>query len=358
MGIYHWVCINLAYVIAKLRKQQLYNLLNDDRMKKLTFALILTLGSFMALQAQTESTEEFKPSGKMDGRVFANFNSSVGMDEDAKNYGSAFKIERAYWGYTYQLAPEFSARVLLDIGDDSEVDNINRYAFFKNAYVAYSKNNLKLTFGIQSTFSMNAQEKVWDRRYVEKTFLDLNKFSNTADLGFSMVYDLDVISFDLAIFNGEGFKFTQKDNSYQTSAGVTANLLDDALVLRANDEYLEVDSASLNKITLFAGYINDAFSLGVEYNSISDFGNVKDDDRSGISAFGAYNLSKKTAIFGRYDIFQAPENESKEYSYLIGGIEYKFAKNFRASLNLKNKDYKAKGVDSETFAFLSLDAKF
>ena len=316
----------------------------------LGMALLVTCGLF------AQENQEFKPSGKLDGRIFANFNTQVGAEGMNP---SAFELERAYFGYTYKMAPDFSARVLLDIGDGGDA-GINRYAFFKNAAIFYTKDALKVGFGIQGVFSMKYQEKVWGRRYVFKSYQDYNKFSNTADLGVSAEYATDYFAFDLAMFNGEGYKVIQEEssNNYKTSIGATAKLLDEALILRAVDEYIEKDSVAQNSIALFAGYVADVFSLGFEYNMQSNFKFGDGDDRSGISAYGSYDINDKFAVFGRYDMLDASSSPGSEYSLLIAGVEYKLLKNLKAAVNIKNFDPKTSGVDSRTFAFLNLEARF
>jgi hypothetical protein len=337
-------------------------------MKKqfLSLAAILLLSAPMVAQTTTETAAaEFKPSGKFDGKIFADFYSTVGEDPAS----SAFEVKRAYFGYTYNLAPEWSARVLLDIGEDEKSVGVNRYAFFKNAALFYTKDKIKVGFGLQDTYNMKVQEKVWGHRYVEKSFLDLNKFANTADLGLTGQYNLnDKFSFDLGVYNGEGFKQTQKDNVYRGAIGATASLLDKKLLIRVGDEYEDSGSKidangvvtynyiPLNTMTLFAGYVGTKFSVGAEFNNQTNYKHTDNDDRSGISLFGSYDLNSKFTLFGRYDQLTADNTASAEYSYMIFGAEYKIIKNLRAAVNLNDKD--PKEGSSTLYAFFNVEYVF
>ena len=327
----------------------------------LGIALLVTCGLY------AQENQEFKPSGKLDGRIFANFNTQIGAEDMNP---SAFVLERAYFGYTYKMAPDFSARILLDIDNDLSyaspktdttftAKSSKRNAFFKNAAIFYTKDGLKVGLGIQGTFSMKYQEKVWGRRYVSKSYLDLNKFSPTADLGVSAEYTSDMFAFDIAIFNGEGYQVAQPedDNDYKISTGAALFLMDKDLILRGVNEYKD-NGIVMNSTTFFAGYSADAFTLGFEYNTTSNFGNADGIDRSGFSAYGSYNLSEKIAIFGRYDDVETSTVTKADNSLIIGGVEYKILKNLKVAANAKHFEFKLDGLDSETFAFLNFEARF
>jgi hypothetical protein len=345
---------------------------------------LIKIGTFLLFSAPvmaqtTTETTEFKPSGKVDGKVFANFNSTISVPEGEKDF-SAFEIKRAYLGYTYNLSPQFSARLLLDIGDDDSFitntttnskSSIARYAYFRNAVLYYTKNKLKLGFGMQETFNTKVQDKVWNKRYVEKTVLDLYKFANTADLGFTAQYNMDLISFDMGIFNGEGYKKAQKDNIYRGSIGATATLLEKKLIIRIADEYEDSgyntttkvnDGVKLNTMTFFVGYTTDKFNIGAEVSQQTNYYHIEDADRTGISISGTFNPTSKLSIFARYDNLTSSDegkttNKVYDCDLVIAGIEYSVIKNLRCSLNAQN--YNPMGSDNtRLLGFLNLEYAF
>lgn len=315
-------------------------------MKKQMVTLIAAMLVSCGLLAQS-SSEEFTPSGKIDGRIFANFNTQIGADGEN---ASAFELKRAYVGYTYKMSPEYSARVLTDIGYGVN----GNYLFFKNAAVFYTKNNLKVGFGIQGTYSIKYQYKIWGRRYISKSFQDNNKMATTADLGISAEYKLNNLVFDLAFFNGEGYKNMQADNAYLTSVGVAVFLMDDKMVLRATDEYVN-NGIAQNNIAILAGFKNDKFSVGLEHNIQTNYRFTDGVDAAGSSIYGDFNFNKSFSVFARYDAFALSSVNDVE-AYLITGVEYKLLKNLRASANLQqNVDTNG---DAINFIFLNIEAKF
>jgi len=314
--------------------------------KHLVLAAIAASSLFIA---NAQETSEFKPSGKIDGKIYSNYSTTVSGSPEK----SGFAVERAYLGYTYNLSSEFSSRVLLDIGSDA--DN-GRDAFFKNAVVYYTKNNLKIGFGLQDTYNFKMQEKVWGKRYIDKSFQDVYNFAYSADLGATAQYTAGDISFDLGLYNGEGYKKTTNNNELRGSLGVTASLLDNKLLLRASDDYME-DTVATNSIALFAGYMDDNFSIGGEYNMQTIFAKTADLDKSGLSLYAAANVSKKGSLFGRFDLLQVDNSVTKvDAKMIIFGYEHKLLKNLSASANYRH--YMADGSDDIGRLFFNMEIKF
>ncbi|MBN2165914.1 MAG: porin [Marinilabiliaceae bacterium] len=333
-------------------------------MKKQMLLLGATLLVASGLFAQ-ESKDEFKPSGKVTGVVYFNYNSQIGADENP----SEFELERAYFGYNYNISKELSTKVLLDIDKDLQaVDengndvNLRRNAYFKNAAIFYKKDNLKVGFGIQNTFCMKYQEQIWGRRYITNALIDMNGMSTTADLGVSAEYGNDMFSFDLALFNGETYKKIQHDNAYLLSTGAAAFLLDKKITLRIVNEYVD-NGVAQNLTTMFASYATDVFTLGADYNMQSNHKFNEGNDRSGFSVFGLFNINEKFTLLGRYDDLSwdaiNPTNDPSEgLKYIIAGVEYKLHKSVRAALNYKSMEDKYDGAETNNFVFLNLEAKF
>jgi hypothetical protein len=319
-------------------------------MKKLVLTLTLAMGITVAFSQETQKPDEFKPSGKMNGLIYTNFNTYL----QGPNTNDGFAIERAYLGYNYLMSPEFSAKILLDIGSNSE---LGRYAFFKNAALFYNKNQWTVGFGIQGTFNMGLQEKFWDKRYVAKPFNDEQKFANTADLGLSVVYNMDYVSFDFSMMNGEGFRNLQNDETYRTGIGATARLADRKIIVRAYTDF-ENKGPGTQTTTLFAGFNNKNFNIGGEYNMQKNSNFTKDADRDGFSFYGNYFATEKIGVFARMDIIQSNFNHNQDgTSYVIGG-EYKLIKNLRASLNYQILQPDAMNADNTGRLFLNLEAAF
>jgi hypothetical protein len=319
-------------------------------MKKLVLTLILGLGITMTYAQEAQKTEEFKPSGKMNGLIYTNFNTYL----EGPKTNDGFAMERAYLGYNYMMSPEFSAKILLDIGSNAE---LGRYAFFKNAALFYNKNQWTVGFGIQGTFNMGLQEKFWDKRYIVKPFNDEQKYAHTADLGMSVVYNTNYVSFDFSMMNGEGFRNLQNDETYRTGLGATARLADRKIILRAYSD-IENKGPGTQTTTLFAGFNNKTFNIGGEYNMQKNSNFTKDADRDGFSFYGNYFATEKIGVFARMDIIQSNYNHNQDGTFYVVGGEYKLIKNLRASLNYQMFQPDAMSADNTGQLFLSLEAAF
>lgn len=75
--------------------------------------LLLTglLLAFYSVNAQQE--ESFKPSGKVEVRIFSHFTSSF---SDGDNFNK-FDVTRAYLGYAYDFSKRFRGKITYDVGN-------------------------------------------------------------------------------------------------------------------------------------------------------------------------------------------------------------------------------------------------
>ena len=171
--------------------------------------------SFLSVSAQKASEE---PQGKAIVQVFGNFHSGFGNDNDDRG----FELDRSYLGYQYDLGNGLQIKGVMDIGQSDDVNDYHRIAYIKNAQISWKTGNLSLTGGLISTIQFNMQEKFWGYRYVMKSFQDLYKFGNSADLGISASYKFnDWLSADAIVVNGEGYKKIQQNDGLMYGLGAT-----------------------------------------------------------------------------------------------------------------------------------------
>lgn len=304
-------------------------------MKKVTFllgALIL-----IATIAFAQEQEPFQPSGKVFMKVFSNFNTSI--SDGTSN--SAFAIDRAYFGYEYNLSKNFSGKLNIDVGNPG-VGKLQMTAYLKNAYIKYHTDKLSVEFGLIGTTAFKAMEGWWGNRYIEKSFQDAYKFNASADLGASVKYSItDWISADLIFVNGEGYKSLQADNQFKTGLGVTVDPVKNFYLRGYYDMMGSTDPQTTTSVA--AAYKTKTLSAAVEYNMQNNVGNTADKDFSGYSVYANYVAAKKVKVFARYDMLTsntlsgetANWNASKDGSLILAGLEYnpvkgvKFAPNFR-----------------------------
>ena len=294
-----------------------------------------------SLLAQDISEEQGRfPYGEGLIKLYANFHSGICNSDDRM----AFEVSRAYLGYTYYLSEVFSSKVLLDIGSSSEGPpdiDIGRHAFFKNAYIRYNKNALQVNFGMIDMLSFNLPENVWDHRYIMKSFQDQYLFNPSADLGANIICKAsDLISFDLTVSNGEGFKNLQGDNTLKGGAGITVF---PSGYFTARIYYdISVKSRHQSFISAFVSFnLKDKFILGTEYNHQFNFHYLDNYNRNGISVYSLYNINSRFQMFGRYDLLASNKlnSEAEDWdvdndgSALVAGVQYRILKQLRAALN-------------------------
>lgn len=325
-------------------------------MKKLNLTVLSILITALTLLAQDK--KEFKPSGKVFVKIFTNFHTGIGKNND--NQG--FELDRSYFGYKYSFAKNLTGTVTFDIGNPSNNSKLERTAYVKNAMLNWKENNLSVDFGLIGTKAFKMQEDFWGYRYLYKSFQDDNKYNTSADMGISVTYTITKgLSADVSMTNGEGYKNLQNDNKYRYGAGLTYSI--SGLTLRAYADMLdkvEETKESQKTIALFAGYKIKAFSIGAEYNMMSNYKYNKDNNMNGISIYSTYKANDKIKLFGRFDKLSSKDNWniSKDGSTIIAGFEYSPIKNLKVSPNVRMWNPKKDGLDNSTFAYLSLQIAF
>lgn len=315
----------------------------------LTFAMLS-----VAIIGMSQTSEEFKPSGKFFGGVFTNFYTTFSDGESA----SGFQLNRLELGYQYKFSEKFSAKACIDVDNPKDGGSLDYTAFARNAYVEYADKGLTIDFGLITANAFNLQENFWGYRYIEKAFQDLYKYSASRDLGVKAAYKFnDIISADVIVVNGEGYKKLQRDSTVRIGAGATITPVKQ-LTLRAYYDIIDKEETQ-GTMALFAGYKVEKFSLGFEYNQMTNTSFEAGADQDGISAYATYNPSKKVKVFGRYDhrASDSDWNLSNDGDLILAGFEYAPVKGlkFAPNINIWNP---ADDSPTETTFYLSCQIKF
>ena len=312
---------------------------------KILIALLVLLG----LPVSAQQT----PDGQMIVTILSNFHSGFGAQNDVRG----FELERSYLGYQCQLPNNLSMKVVFDVGRSKSVDDLQRIAYVKNAFVSWTNENWKLSAGVIPTYLCDFQEKFWGYRYVLKSFQDEYKFGSSADLGISAAYQFnDNFMMDAIIVNGEGYKKVQVEDGLAYGLGMTAQVLD-GLTLRLYGSLNEATPGlddSYNLAT-FAGYKDNDFSIGVEYNAYWNSGYTKDANQSGFSVYSSQKLSDKVSIYARADQLTSKDDWNKANDGILSlvGVEIKLNKYIQLSPNLRVWTPKADGMKDEYMAYIS-----
>lgn len=130
-------------------------------------------------------------------------------------------------------------KAVLDFGQSKDVNDHQRIGYVKNAQITWKQNGWTLNAGLITTTQFKVQEDFWGKRYVMKSFQDEYKFGSSADLGVSVAYKFNkVVSADVIVANGEGYKKVQVKDGLQYGAGVTLTPVE-GLTVRAYGSYNE-----------------------------------------------------------------------------------------------------------------------
>lgn len=315
------------------------------KMKFILAGLLACIG----ITAQAQDTYVEEPKGKAIVQVYGNFHTGFGAENDDRG----FELDRSYLGYEYKLV-KVSLKGVIDIGKSSDVNDYHRIAYVKNALVSWRTGNLTLNAGLISTTQFNFQEKFWGYRFVLKSFQDKYKFGSSADLGLSIFYKLaEWVSADAIVVNGEGYKKIQINDGLNYGLGVTLTPMK-GFQLRLYggiNESGNEERKDIYNVAAFAGYKNERFSIGAEYNHILNTNNEEDADQFGYSIFSSAKLNKNIDVFARFDDLYSKKdwNIEKGEQAAILGAQFKLGKYVKLSPNFRMAMPKADG-DKNVYA--------
>jgi hypothetical protein len=329
--------------------------MNSTRFDFLFAALIML---FLNSTLPCYSTDSIAENNK--GKVYGLIYTGVFNRINSEVRSSAFEIKRIYLGYERVLSDAFEANIKIDIRSPDNLSPFSlaqRYAYFKNAYVKFHHRQLSVLFGIIDLQHFKLQEKIWEHRYIEKSFADLYRFGSSSDLGAQLNYHWnDWLSSDITIMNGEGYTQMQYQGNYKYGGGLTIYPVK-KVVTRGYFDFTYRD-ISQTTLTIFAGYQDKRLlSGGVEYNHKFNQDYLENHQRYGYSGYLSWCFFEKWQVFGRYDhVFSNqiddaanPWNLDNDGSKFIGGFEYspiplvKMALNYQdwfpSATNRENKQY-------------------
>ena len=214
----------------------------------------------------------------------------------------------------------------IDMTDTSLVTSESRlFAYVKYAKVDWKTNHGKFTFGTQGMNVFNVQEKTWGYRFVEKSAMDLNKWSSSADLGFGWSKSFGDFHTSMLVTNGTGYKKVENDatkkHSFQFVYGEKKLSKNDGF--NFGGIYVFEELAGDQLFGVFGGYAGNGLRVGGEFEQLGD--------KRLKSFYGNYNAFGKFDIFGRYDKFD-------EETYAIAGLSYELEKGLTIAPNIRLSD--------------------
>jgi hypothetical protein len=304
-------------------------------MKRILNILFLFFAICRILNSQTGITQ-----GKPIAEIFTDFHCN--LDDTTQTTG--FGLNRAYLGYNFLPAGNFSGTVIVNVGNPDDLPPgavRRRYAYFREASITYTRNKLIVAFGITGTRLFDFQQKFWGKRYIANTYQSINGYGYVADLGVAIDYRFsDVWKGDITIMNGEGYSEVQLDNGVRTSAGLTFTP-GNHIAARIYGDVENINNQWRYMLIGFLGFKNDLITIGGEVSYKSRLDMIGGHAAWGLSGTGGINVYKKTQLFARYDYSASvivpgesiQWNWQKDGRFAIYGVQYTFNENVKAALN-------------------------
>jgi len=309
----------------------------------------------------SQENNEFKPSGKIFVKIFTNYNSSL---VEGKPVHNAFEVEKANFGYKYNLSKKICGKIAFDVTDPG-VGSLKNTTFLKHAYFEYKNKKLTAKFGMIGRYQFKIQEEMWGRRYLFKSFQHQYDFGDSADKGIFASYKFSkLISWDFAIENGEGEKTFESDSILKYGTGF---VFSPAKWIETRGYYDFMGKTTSNAQQTFSSYIGfkfDKIKIGTEYNYQLNNKIQKKHNFGGYSIYTSYQL-KKIAFFGRFDNLNSVKIDGEDETWnfaengqkIIAGIEYSPIKGFTISPNYQSRYYQNNNPTEHTL-YISCEIKF
>ena len=247
---------------------------------------------------------------------------------------SGFNFQRQYFGYGGEVSDQVSYKILFDVGrtnvgaaviekDTSyKSEDTRLVVFLKKAQINYKSSFGRFNFGLIGMNTYAVQESNWGYRFIEKSAIDKNEFSATADIGVGFSRSLiDNLNLSLLIVNGEGFKNPQGDKFQKIAFNATYGESN----LNKNDGYNgglvytteSTDTDPTTMTSVFGGFAGMGIRIGGEY----DMQTISGVNKNIISVSANYTVRDNIDIFTRYDIYDGDTSiDNDGENYLVTGI--------------------------------------
>ena len=265
----------------------------------------------------------------------------------SRGYGeSSFNFNRQYFNYAIHMSNDMKFKVVFDVGrtDSGTIltdDNLEKsedarlLVFLKKAQLDYKCDWGTTSLGLIGTNSYGIQEKNWGYRFIEKSAIDKNGFSSTADLGIGFSREIkDNLNFSIQLINGEGYKRPQSDKYEKLSINTTYGERNLPQKEGFNIGITFTSENTTSMLSMFGGFSFNGFRVGAE----SDFLTENNILQNLTSLTSAYIINNKIDAFARYDVL---ENDGDEFKYFISGFVYDCGSGLLVSPNVRTTHYAA-----------------
>lgn len=315
--------------------------------------IFLVITTVLIVPAMGEENDQ----GEFTGKAYYEYV----MPLETANGFSEFRFNRFYFQYDINISKKHSIRYRLD--GDRVADGGKWRPYIKHAYVTW-KNvvpNTTAYFGIVGTPTFETAESFWGYRSIEKTIMDKNKISTSADAGVKLKSKLNShLTVNLLYANGTSYSKPENNNHKKIYTNLELKLAGN-LTAMGFLNYEPIDGGYAHR-TLggFAGYESKMIKLGAEYfsNEVASVdGSAK--NGTGLSVYGKVSW-KMNGFYGnvvaRYDTYDPDvDTADDEKQLILVAYDYKVHKQFHIMPNFRRTISHGVSVDN---VYLNFEFKF
>ncbi|MEK6536042.1 MAG: hypothetical protein AABZ63_00970 [Actinomycetota bacterium] len=302
------------------------------------------------------------------GMYTSNVNSSnVGLK--GKN---EFDITRIYITGEGKFSPTVKGKIVVEsngtqVNGSTDAHKANS-AFLKNAFITWTPlESLSIDAGMIAMPWVSFEEKIWGRRFVQKTHMDQQSLLNSADKGLGVLYTIPKGYGDVhAVYvNGEGYNVQEAvsgDGRYKDAAmrvsvtPVPENEWVGGVKLHMYVHNGQIASGEAKRRDRYLAGVSYQGSKGHLMYSASKSYQGNNTSNTATPSVGSYNrrtwgqslhgsvkVCKSASMFGRFDTFSteaarlsgtgATTAHTDAFNRGILGVDYKLAEGVMVSLN-------------------------
>jgi hypothetical protein len=327
----------------------------------------------------------------INGVVYADYYYNVDNHAAAMKDQNAFSFRRIYFTFENNLTETIKMRFRLESAHDKfgTANKIN--PFVKHAYLEWANfiPSHKLYLGIGETNAFKNSETYWGYRSVEKTIMDLENISSSADMGIALKGDFGkILHHWLTIFNGTGYGSAEVDKYKKIGYALWLTPVN-GLMIEGYMDYEKQDPATgtfkyakdyfqgsaYTTMKGFIGYSAPRLNLGFEYfkrtnkesGAIDAAGTARTDViKAGYSIFGSWITPiPKVKLFVRYDSFDPNTGDNvwvsdsingkdDDHRLIIAGLDFIPKGNIHIMPNIWIQKYSSSGKADDFMARLTL----
>jgi len=281
---------------------------------------------------------------KIEGKAYIHWDYNMTGDQET----NAFKITRNYLEVRGYFNDKDYFRTTLDVKQDTNIDKGSYVARLKYAYV-YFHDVLPYT-GVELGMAHRPwidweEHHGWLHRDVEKTFMESKGGAHlmpSADLGVDFKGRYGIASWEVGIFNGEGYHDVEDSDHFGKSleGRLSLNLLDGFTFSFHTTHSFDHEGEGYDRhiYQVHAVYNNPYFLIAGQYiwNNIDSY-NGEDKDQKGYSVNGDIKLKPiigyPVGILARYDHWDPDDKvASDERDQFIYGVFYHLNEHVKFSL--------------------------